>query len=293
MIFPYVTMKPKILQTVLIKSITEDRFMPIYFNSAPVDFPFQFDSIGNNWDQEPTLRPDGFPVYHYLQTQEGTGILTIDGQNYTIAENQGVLLAPGIPHSYRSVSGKWMTLFATFSGSMSPYFSTLFGSSHLLFFENEKAATIRKLIDQAVLHHQETPVDPQLLSLECYQLLLQFTGGLQANPSKQPAWEKYIRPVLASIHTRYMEDLTADALSQEVFVTPQYLSRLFSRYLGCSVYEYLTKFRISKAKELLVSHRGRKIQDIAQDVGYTDASHFVLMFRKMTGMTPSEFRKIN
>ena len=90
-----------------------------------------------------------------------------------------------------------------------------------------------------------------------------------------------------------MEDLTADALSREVFVTPQYLSRLFSRYLGCSVYEYLTKFRLSKAKELLVSHRGRKIQDITQDVGYTDASHFVLMFRKMTGMTPSEFRKIN
>ena len=31
--------------------------MPIYFNSAPTDFPFQFDSIGNNWNQEPTLRP--------------------------------------------------------------------------------------------------------------------------------------------------------------------------------------------------------------------------------------------
>lgn len=292
MIFLYATMKLKILQTVY-DFLMEDHPMPIYFNSAPVDFPFQFDSIGNNWDQESTMRPDGFPVYHYLQTQEGSGILTINGQHYTIGENQGVLLAPGIPHAYRSVSGKWITLFATFSGSLSPYFSALFGSSHLLFFENEKAATIRKLIDQAVLHHQETPVNPQLLSQECYQVILQFTGGLQVNPSKQPAWEKYIRPVLASIHTRYMEDLTADALSREVFVTPQYLSRLFSRYLGCSVYEYLTKFRLSKAKELLVSHRGRKIQDIAQDVGYTDASHFVLMFRKMTGMTPSEFRKIN
>ena len=246
--------------------------MPIYFNSAPTDFPFQFDSIGNNWNQEPTLRPDGFPVYHYLQTQEGSGILSIDEKKYTIGENQGVLLAPGIPHVY---------------------FSALFGSSHLLFFENEKAASIRKLIDQAVLHHQETPTDPQLLSLECYQVLLQFIGGLQSNPSQQPAWEKYVRPVLTIIHTRYMEDLTADALSQKVFVTPQYLSRLFSRYLGCSVYEYLTKFRISKAKELLVSHRTRKIQDISQDVGYTDASHFVLMFRKTTGMTPSEFRKIN
>ena len=108
--------------------------MPIYFNSAPTDFPFQFDSIGNNWNQEPTLRPDGFPVYHYLQTQEGSGILSIDEKKYTIGENQGVLLAPGIPHVYHSASGQWITLFATFSGSMSPYFSALFGSSHLLFF---------------------------------------------------------------------------------------------------------------------------------------------------------------
>ena len=79
--------------------------MPIYFNSSPVNFPFQFDSIGNNWDQEPTLRPDGFPLYHYLQTQEGCGILTIDGRDYTIEENQGVLLAPGVSHAYRSASG--------------------------------------------------------------------------------------------------------------------------------------------------------------------------------------------
>lgn len=103
--------------------------MPIYFNSSPVNFPFQFDSIGNNWDQEPTLRPDGFPLYHYLQTQEGCGILTIDGRDYTIEENQGVLLAPGVSHAYRSASGKWITLFATFSGSMSPYFSTVLSLS--------------------------------------------------------------------------------------------------------------------------------------------------------------------
>ena len=77
--------------------------MSIYFNSSPVNFPFQFDSIGNNWDQGPTLRPDGFPLYHYLQTQEGCGILTIDGRDYTIEENQAFcwlpeFLMPIVPH---------------------------------------------------------------------------------------------------------------------------------------------------------------------------------------------------
>lgn len=266
--------------------------MPIYFNSAPIALPFQFNSIGNNWDQEPTNRPNGFPHYHYLQTQKGCGILSIDGCEYTLQENQGVLLAPGVPHSYRAYTDTWITLFATFSGSMSPYFSAIFGSSHLLFFENETANQIRSIIDTVTTYYQHPPLDPQTLSVECYRLLLQFTGNA-SDLSQQPAWEKYVRPVLELIHTNYMEDLTTDALSQTVFVSPQYLTRLFSRYLGCSVYEYLTNYRISKAKERLVSDRSRKVQDIARDVGYADPSHFIQMFRKSTGMTPSGFRKIN
>ena len=88
-----------------------------------------------------------------------------------------------------------------------------------------------------------------------------------------------------------MEDLTAEALSRQVYVSPQYLSRLFARYLGCSVYEYVTSYRITKAKELLLTQRNRKIQEIALDVGYADSSHFIVMFKKLTGMTPVQFRR--
>ena len=37
--------------------------------------------------------------------------------------------------------------------------------------------------------------------------------------------------------------------------------------------------------------RARKIQEIAHDVGYTDSSHFIVMFKKLTGMTPAQFRR--
>lgn len=93
------------------------------------------------------------------------------------------------------------------------------------------------------------------------------------------------------METHYMEDLTAEQLCHNVYVSPQYLSRLFVRYLGCSVYEYLTNYRITKAKELLLMRRDRKIQEIAHDVGYTDSSHFIVMFKKLTGMTPTQFRR--
>lgn len=37
----------------------------------------------------------------------------------------------------------------------------------------------------------------------------------------------------------------------------------------------------------------RKVQDIVSDVGYSDASHFIVMFKKLTGMTPAQFRKLH
>ena len=82
-------------------------------------------------------------------------------------------------------------------------------------------------------------------------------------------------------------------LGRKVFITPQYLTRLFHRYLNCSVYEYLTAYRISKAKELLIINPHLEIQDVARRTGFTDSSHFIAVFKKAVGTTPLEFRRMN
>ena len=72
--------------------------MPIKFRTASVSEPFTFDSIGNHWTQESILRPNGFPHYHYLQTEEGCGRIEIQGKKYLLGEGEGVLIAPFIRH---------------------------------------------------------------------------------------------------------------------------------------------------------------------------------------------------
>lgn len=266
--------------------------MPIYFSNTLNREPFQFDSVGNHWVQEAVHRPKGYPQYHYLQTEQGCGSLTVDGNNYLLSKGHGILIAPYVPHAYRAtVNSPWITCFATFGGSFETQLPQIFGKERILFTEKETAAEISTRIDQAVVHFEKEPNNIHLLSTDCYTLLLQFSNGFSHANTNDPAWEKYVRPVLSQIEEQYMEDLTAEQLCRQVFVSPQYLSRLFVRYLGCSVYEYLTSYRITKAKELLLTRRNRKIQDIGHDVGYTDASHFVVMFRKLTGMTPTQFRK--
>ena len=47
--------------------------MSIYFGNHFSREAFQFDSVGNHWTQELVTRPEGFPMYHYLQTESGSG----------------------------------------------------------------------------------------------------------------------------------------------------------------------------------------------------------------------------
>ena len=93
--------------------------MAIYFSNTLSKEPFQFDSVGNHWLQEALSRPQGYPIYHYLQTEEGCGIFTIDGKEYFLPEDHGILITPHVPHAYRAAdTSAWITCFATFGGTM-------------------------------------------------------------------------------------------------------------------------------------------------------------------------------
>ena len=74
--------------------------MPLHFRNTPVSEPFTFDSIGNHWVQERTSRPKGYPLCHYLQSEKGSGRITIQGKEYLLQEGEGVLITPFIQHSY-------------------------------------------------------------------------------------------------------------------------------------------------------------------------------------------------
>lgn len=91
------------------------------------------------------------------------------------------------------------------------------------------------------------------------------------------------------IQERYAENLTVIDIAEGVFLSPTYVSLLYKQETGKTLFEYLTKVRIDKAKELLRDPRN-KFYEVCHAVGYTDPSHFSKVFKKMTGSTPSAYR---
>lgn len=267
--------------------------MPIYFIRTPVREPFIFDSIGNHWEQEHVIRPNGYPHYHYLQTEAGEGAVRVQGKTIRLSKEEGILIAPFVKHSYMRTGETWTTLFATVTGSLEGSIDRIINGKKIILTEKSQGIRIRRKIEETIARYGSHPINEQALSVACYEFLMNFTDGVRSDEmTADPLYQRYIAPVLQEIETRYSERITAAELSAGVYVTQQYLTRLFQRFLGCSVYEYITLLRISKAKELL-SNRRTEIQIIAHQVGFEDASQFTAMFRKMTGMTPGEFRKIS
>jgi two-component system response regulator YesN len=81
-------------------------------------------------------------------------------------------------------------------------------------------------------------------------------------------------------------------LSDLVYVTPNYLSRIFKAETGENFVEWLNKFRIEKAKELLKNH-SFKTYEIAEKVGYSDYKYFSSNFKKYTGQSARKYLEEN
>ncbi|MBM7564193.1 response regulator [Paenibacillus sacheonensis] len=83
---------------------------------------------------------------------------------------------------------------------------------------------------------------------------------------------------------------TISDIAGHLHLTPAYLSQLFKKDTGLTINDYVNAYKIDKAKELLAD-RSVKLFEIASLTGYSDAKYFAKTFKRITGITPSDFRE--
>ncbi|MCJ2023113.1 helix-turn-helix domain-containing protein [Methylobacterium sp. J-067] len=91
------------------------------------------------------------------------------------------------------------------------------------------------------------------------------------------------------IEDRIAEDLSLEALAAEVGVSPRTLSRVCLKQWGTTVHQYVLSRRIERAKVMLLS-TDLAITSIAFDTGFSNQSHLATAFRRITGLTPKDYR---
>jgi two-component system response regulator YesN len=88
------------------------------------------------------------------------------------------------------------------------------------------------------------------------------------------------------------KELSLIDIASNLYIHPNYLSRLFKAQVGLSITDYSIKLRMEKAKKIL-QQSNAKMYEVAEMVGYASAAHFNRTFKKYFGVTPKEYQKFS
>lgn len=120
--------------------------------------------------------------------------------------------------------------------------------------------------------------------------ILRIVDVMEKNNSHK--YYKVISMVENYIDNHYMEhDLSMDKVARQAHMSTSYFSVIFKNEKGVSFTDYLIRTRIEKAKELM-RHTDLKAYEISLKVGYDTAAYFSTAFKKVTGYSPSEYKKM-
>jgi two-component system response regulator YesN len=117
------------------------------------------------------------------------------------------------------------------------------------------------------------------------QEVAEMTVGLLISDVRSPI----VQQVLKYIHESYADELSLKMLGAHYHIHPVYLGQLFHKEINESFTEYINRYRIEKAKELLKTTH-LKVHVIAKDVGYWEVGYFYKQFKKYVGISPTDYR---
>lgn len=99
-----------------------------------------------------------------------------------------------------------------------------------------------------------------------------------------------IKEILSYIREHFTEKITLDEIAKHLHLSTNECCRFFKKNMNCTLFEYITEYRLSKSMELL-EHTDLPVSQIAYESGFGSSSYFIEKFRKNVGMTPAAFRK--
>ena len=124
---------------------------------------------------------------------------------------------------------------------------------------------------------------------QLYEIILSLSKEHEINYSNKDKQSK-IAPAIEYIAKNYHERMKNEELANLCGLSTVYFRKLFSEFFGISPINYIHHIRINKAKEMFASDY-TSITEIALSLGYSDIYDFSRVFKKITGLAPSNFQK--
>jgi AraC-like DNA-binding protein len=289
--------------------LSQVREVKIHLDDAHPVFVREVSVLSGDRARQPTVPfPERHPYFEFNINLNGLLTQLVCGEKFERQTGDIMFLAPGIPHyafrhsyPHRTITVYFLPLMLLELGPN--------GDGAWLLSRFTRPSTIAervirppvKLRQQvteraiAMIREFANPVpgaELRLRSLLAESLVslarweLSIDKGMDAQPSSQD-WA-YLEKALRYLHIHYAEPLYIDQVAGAIGVTANRLRNLFRQTLGMSCSHYLHSLRIAQAKSRLCLPN-TQVTEVALNVGFETLSHFNTSFRKLTGMSPTQY----
>lgn len=227
----------------------------------------------------PMFHPHGELIY----LAGGVLSVTVDGEALLLKEGDVAVIFPYLVHSYEASEDADVIL-------------VLFDPAETAFdnvFLRTKPVTARASgrflapLLERVLYHTRGGRTKTAMGY-CNAVLGEFLELVPTKASDRHSEQGAVR-VLEYLSEHYTDPLTVKSVSDALYVSPSYISKLFSQELKYGFREYLNSLRIQKAVSLL-ENTDKKIVDVMLDCGFQNQSSFNRIFRDSLGSSPADYR---
>lgn len=153
----------------------------------------------------------------------------------------------------------------------------------------EILSLFEKLIHEKELPHGYFRYRSTILLMQIIQLIADDLLHRNHIDTALPGTFLIYRNIVNFLNERYCQDLSKEVLERNLTRTHEYLCQIFKKYSGISIVTYIHQLRIQRAKYLLLGS-DKTIHDISQEVGFQDPYYFCRIFKRLEGMTPTQYR---
>lgn len=252
--------------------------------------PFYLTGIGVAEPEYHVVRSSGLVSHQFLYTEDGVGVLKIDGQEFKLKKGSLFYVAPKVVHEYFPENGKWKTKWLVFRGEYADELLENLGFEKFFVCESCNFDECDRIFHRIVSYAQNPLNVGEKESVLLYEFILNAKKAFFDYEVEVSSGENPIDKAIVYIEENFSKDIQLETLAKISGVSLQHFCRLFKAKTSMRPMEYLAQKRISEAKSMLIDTQ-ELVENIGRAVGYSDRNYFGIVFKRIEGISPGEYRR--
>lgn len=232
-------------------------------------------------DYGPAVR--NYCLMHFVKS--GKGVFAVGGKEYRLEKNTAFLIRPGASAYYRAdENNPWHYVWLGFRGAEAEKLvAAALGDDNVFEVPAELIYELELVI--------KTCTDMTDMAYALTGLVYKILGRIRSERTVKPKRPDIVKSATRFIEYNYFRPFDVTRLAGELGMSRAHFTTVFTAAMGVSPYNYLTRYRISKAESLLKSDGDLSITEVAYSVGFSSIERFSEMFKKYVGVSPLCYKK--